>query len=305
MDPISQKVKQWIDDGKDPRSAHWQGGLEALLNVFMPYLAPGQLIPVSPLEDHELTVFLKALEIVDLSPNLYAAFLPPAIAEKITPPDSAEELLHIEKDKPSYKILILRPGKDERILCAEISEHADKPGVDIFQSGALLGTYNYENLEDCFAQLTKIVRMHIWEKEKWSVDEYKRYTINWFEKVVSLHKGTVDVKKDFSFFHSPTLIRSNIIDVIFILISEMMDKRLNDKEDPLSEAVAVIQAIENADIKKVQLNDLIDKVVFDYLTVIKDCELVLVDEFSDKEMELFNRESARTILKLVNRLEAQ
>jgi len=37
MDPIAKKVKQWIDEKKDPRSAHWQGGLEAVLKVFSPY----------------------------------------------------------------------------------------------------------------------------------------------------------------------------------------------------------------------------------------------------------------------------
>jgi hypothetical protein len=304
MDPISQKVNQWIADGKDPRSAHWQGGLEAILNVFMPYLEPGKLVPVSALDEDELAVFLSVLEIVDLSPNLFAAFLPPAIAEKVSPPDTADELQHIEKGKPSYKILIARPGKAERILCAEISEHANKPGIDIFQSGALLGAYNFENVQDCFAELSKIIRAHIWEKGKWNIDDHKRYTINWFEKVMDLRKSSVVVENDFSFFHSPTLIKSNKIDVIFILISEIMDKRFNDSEDPLQEAVAAIRTIEDADVKKGQLNDLIDKVVFEYLTVIKDCALVLFDEFSDKEMELFNRESARTIQKIVKRLAA-
>ncbi len=299
MDSISQKVKQWIDEGKDPRSAHWQGGLEAMLNVFMPYLEPGRLIPVQALEEEELPVFLAAMEIVDLSPNLSAAFLPPSIADKMTPPESAEELQHIEKGKPSFKILIARPGKEQRILCAEISEQAKKPGMDIFQSGALLGTYNFENQQDCFEQLNKIIRAHMWEKEKWRIDDYKRYTINWFDKVMDLNKGTVCVERDFSFFHSPTLIKSNKIDVIFILISEMMQKRLNDFNDPLQEAVSVIQAIDDIDVKNAQLNDVIDKVVFEFLTVIKECDLVKFDEFTDKETEQFNRESAATIQKLV------
>ena len=298
MDPISQKVKQWIDDGKDPRSAHWQGGLEAILNVFMPYLEPGQLIPVSPLEDDEMAVFLSVLKIVDLSPNLFAAFLPPSIAEKITPPDSAEELRRIEKGKPSYKIIILRPGKEKRIICAEISEHANKPGVDIFQSGALLGTYNFENRKDCFTELNKIIRAHIWEKEKWRQKDYIRYTINWFEKVMGLPKETVYVEKDFSFFHSPTLIKSNKIDVIFILIYEIIQKRLNDNKDPLPEAVAAIRAKEDVDVKKGQLNHLIDTVVLELLTVMKDCDLVQLDAFSEKEMEQYNQEFARTIQKI-------
>ncbi len=302
MDEISQKVKQWIDEGKDPRSAHWQGGLEAMLNVFMPYLEPGRLIPVQPLEEDELAVFQAVLEIVDLSPNLLAAFLPPSIAEKVTPPESAEELQHIEKGKPSFKILIARPGKELRILCAEISEHANKPGVDIFQSGALLGAYNFENQNDCFAQLNKIIHTHIWEKEKWGQGDYKRYTINWFEKVMDLHKGSVCIQKDFSFFHSPTLIKSNKIDVIFILISEIMQKRLNDPDDPLKNAVLKISALDDADVKKVQLDDLADKVVLELLTVMKDCDVVKFEDFTDKETEQFNRESAATIQRIVKYL---
>ncbi|MBC2716906.1 MAG: hypothetical protein HF978_16505 [Desulfobacteraceae bacterium] len=299
MDPISRKVKQWIDEGKDPRSAHWQGGLEAMLNVFMPYLEPGRLIPVQPLEEEELFVFQAVMEIIDLSPNLPAAFLPPSIAEKVIPPESAEELQHIEKGQPSFKILIARPGKEQRILCAEISEHAKKPGVDIFQSGALLGTYNFQNQQDCFTELNKIIRVHIWEKEKWSQDDYKRYTINWFEKVIDLHKGTVSVEKDFSFFHSPTLIKSNKIDVIFILMSEIMLKRLHNSGDPLKEAVSAIRAIDDTDVKKAQLNDLADKVVFELLTVMKDCNVVKFDDFTDKESKQFNRESATMIQKIV------
>jgi len=319
MNSISQKVQQWIDDGKDPRSAHWQGCLEAILDVFMPYLKPGQLIPVAPLADEEMAVFLSVLKIVDLSPNLFAAFLPPSIAEKITPPDSAEELHHIEKGKPSFKILIARPGTEERILCAEISEHANKPGVDIFQpgfpfsiwcsssaesggvifsAGALLGSYNFENLEDCFTELNKIIRAHIWEKEKWPQKDYIRYTINWFEKVMTLHKDTVDVQKDFSFFHSPTLIKSNKTDVIFILIYEIIQKRLNDTDDSLQESVAAIQAIDDVDVKKGQLNSLIDAVVFELLKVMKDCDLLQLDAFSEKEMKQFDSESARTIQKI-------
>jgi len=299
MDEIPQKIKQWIKDGKDPRSAHWQGALEAMLNIFKSYLEPGRLIPVQPLDEKDLSVFIAVMEIVNLSPNLLAAFLPPAIAEKVTPPESAEELQRIEPGKPSYKILIFRRGKDERILCAEISEHAEKPGVDLFQSGALLGTYNFDNQQDCFSQLNKVIRAHIWEKEKWGQEDYKRYTINWFEKVIDLHKGTVLVEKDFSFFHSPTLIKSNKIDVIFILILEIIKKRLNDPDDPLKNHVVKIHATVDVDVKKVQLNDLAEKVVLELLMVMKDCDVIKFDDFTDRETEQFSRESAATIQKSV------
>jgi len=304
MTHITEKVKQWIDQGKDPRSAHWQGALETLLEKFAPFLVPGRLMPVSPLDDEGLPLFLSVMEIVDLSPNLPAAFLPPELADYLLPPASAEELHHIEKGKPSFKILILRPGDEERVLCAEISAHAHKPGVDIFQSGALLGTYNFESQADLFAELNKIIRAHVWQRGKWTVEETERYTLNWFEKVLDLRKKTVCVEADQSFFHSPTLIKSDKIDVIFVLIEQVVKKHLADAEHPMQGDVLKIIAQKDRNAADAQLADLIDKVVFELLTVMKHCELVDFDKMTDRETERFNRESARTIERLVKHVQS-
>jgi hypothetical protein len=302
MDEISQKVKQWIDEKKDPRSAHWQGALEAILNLFSPYMKPGKLIPVQSLEKDDVSVFEAALEVVDLSPNLTAAFLPPSIAGPITPPESADELQRIDEGKPSYKILIVRPEKDLRILCAEISEHAKKPGIDIFQSGALLGTYDYDTQEDCLTYLTQAIRAHIWEKGKWSQDEYKKYTMNWFEKILNLGKGTVRVHEDFSFFHSPTLIKSDRIDALFTLISEILLKRISDPDGQFKDAVSSIQKTEDKDLRATQTHDLAERAILELLNVMKELEIVKFDEFSNTENERFKKEFSRTILQITDRI---
>jgi len=300
MDQIAKKVKQWIDEKKDPRSAHWQGGLEAMLNVFSPYMEPGKLIPVKPLEEDDLPVFKAALEAIDLSPNLTAAFLPPSIAGSLTPPESAVELQRIEKGKPSYKILIARPGKDLRILCAEISEHAKKPGIDIFQSGALLGTYNYDTHQDCLTYLHQAIMAHIWEKGKWSQDEYKRYTINWFEKILNFGKGTVRVEEDFSFFHSPTLIKSDRIDALFTLIFEILVKRADDPDDQFKDAISSIRNTEDKDVRVVQSNELAERAMLELLNLMKELEIVKFEEFSNAENERFKKEFSRTIQQITD-----
>ena len=302
MDQIAKKVKQWIDEKKDPRSAHWQGGLEAMLNVFSPYMEPGKLIPVQPLEKDDFPVFNAALEAADLSPNLTAAFLPPSIAGSVTPLESTVELQRIDKGKPSYKILIARPGKDLRILCAEISEHAKNPGIDIFQSGALLGTYNYDTHQDCLAYLPQAIRAHIWEKGKWSQDEYKRYTINWFEKILDLGKSTVRVEKDFSFFHSPTLIKSNRIDALFTLIFEILLKRAGDPDDQFKDAISSIRNIKDKDVRVTQSNELAERGMLELLNLMKELEIVKFGEFSNTENERFKKEFSRTIQQITDRI---
>jgi hypothetical protein len=303
MERIPNKIKKWIEEEKDPRSAHWQVGLEEILNVFSPHMEPGKLIPVQPLKEDDFPVFMAALEVVDLSPNLHAAFLPPSIAGSVIPPESADELQRIDKEKRSYKILIARPCKDLRILCAEISKHAKNPGVDIFQSGALIGTYNYDTPQACMADLTKVIRAHIWEKGTWHRDDYKKYTINWFEKTMDLGKDTVCVQEDFSFLHSPTLIKSNRVDAVFKLILVILLKRFSDPDDQYKDAVSSIQKIKNKDDRVAQSNKLAEREILELLGLMRELEIVNFGEFSNTENERFKKEFSRTSHKIIDRME--
>jgi hypothetical protein len=289
MNTTSEKIRKWIENGRDPRSAHWQAALEALLEVFTPYLEPGRLTPVAPLAEDDIPGYQEALEVVDISPNLLAAFLPPSVAGKITPPESAPELRRIDGQKPSCKILIRRPGKEERTACAEISEAAATPGVDLFQDGALLGTYNYENRADCLASLNQIISAHLWEKGRWNHDEYKRYTVTWFEKVIDLNK-TVSVRKNYSFLHTPSLIRINRVDAIFTLIYETFLKRAGDFSNRFDAAA------------KTAVHTYAEEILMQFLTVIKNFDLVDFKTFSKKENEQFSREYEWMVKKIAGRL---
>ncbi len=302
MDQISQKVNQWINSGRDPRSAHWQGGLEAMLDVFSPYVEPGKLTPVAPLEEDDVHVFRLAMGAVDLSPNLIAVFLPPSIAGSVIPPDSAEELQRIDKNEPSYKIIIARSGEEIRIVCAEISDRATKPGFDIFQSGALLGTYDFPSQEVCLSELSKAIRAHAWEKGAWSVEDHKKYTINWFERSMDLSRGDLPVEQGHSFFHSPTLIKSNRVDALFVLLHDILIKHLNDPEDPLSLAASSIKAMKDQTLRSKKLEDLASQAVFGLLNRIRQLEIMKFNEFSNAENEQFKNEVSRVILKVANKL---
>jgi len=260
------------------------------------------LTTVQPLEEDDLPVFMAALEAVDLSPNLHAAFLPPSIAGSVTPPESADELQRIDKGKPSYKTLIARPGKDLRILCAEISEHAQNPGVDIFQSGALIGTYNYDTSQACIADLTKVIRTHIWEKGTWRQHDYKRYTINWFKKIMDLGKDSVCVQEDFSFLHSPTLIKSNRVDAVFTLIYEILLQRFSDPDDEFKDVVSLIRNIKNKDDRAAQFNKLAERGILELLSLMRELEIVNFGEFSNTENERFKEEFSRTLHKIIDRI---
>ncbi len=299
MDQMSPKAKQWIDEKKDPRSARWQAGLEAVMEVVLPHLKKGRLTPVSPLEEKDLPVFKSALERVDLSPGLLAAFLPPNAADPILPPDSIEELVRIKKGKPSYKIIIQRPGKENRILCAEISEDAHRPGVDIFQSGAFLGNFDYETQDVCIMELTKIIRAHAWEKSKWQRKDYLAYTLNWFEKTALLGTEEVSVDKQYSFFHSPTLVRMERVDALFLLLYEKVVHGFNKDPEPLYKALRLAgESSKNKEERILVWESMAETSLLEPLNVIKSLGLLDFANFTNAESHRFQNEFVRTVRKL-------
>ncbi len=299
MADVSSKAKAWIDQKRDPRSAHWQAGLETVLQLFLPGLQKGRILPVREMDDTEFELFKKVLAGVDVNPAVYAAFLPHTVADAIVPPESANEVLRIEKGKPSCKLLILRPGKEDRIICAELSSHAYKPGLDIFQSGALLGTYDYENIEDCLDGLNKAVKAHVWKKDSWKTVDYHDYTLNWFERVRFLGRADVSVDENLSFFHSPTLIKSDRVEGVFQLMFLLLAGEYTAPEYLTANPVLAekIRAKDSEFCRTLAQNHLLE-----LLNLIKDLSLMDFASFNDKENKAFKREFDRTEERLRDRI---
>lgn len=302
MTQINKKVKKWIQDGRDPRSAHWQAGLERILEKFSKFLMPGKLVPLHPLGQKEVLVFQEALEKIDLSPNLLAAFIPPSIADTIIPPDSAEELIRIQKNKPSYKILIFRPGKEERLFTIEFSREAKKPGVDIFQSGALLVSFQYQSYEVFLSELPKAVRVHIWQKNSWDKKDHIAYTLNWFNRCLTLGKKCDIMDPDNSFFHSPTIIKSSKVDALFLLIYEVLNPELQHNRDLINELKTLGRECSSREMQDSTVKTFVQTHMLDLLTFVKNLEIIDFTLFTNRENHQFQEEFARTLLRLSSNL---
>ncbi|BBO90697.1 hypothetical protein DSCOOX_38770 [Desulfosarcina ovata subsp. ovata] len=303
MDRMTSKLTQWIEqENRDPRSARWQAALEEIMSLFIPRLEKGKLTPVNPLQEQDIPIFKSALASVDLSPGLWAAFLPPSAAALILPPaDAMEELVRIDSDKPSYKIIIQRPGKESRILCTEISEYAHRPGIDIFQEGALLGSFNYETHEICLEEMTKAVRAHAWEKDKWSREDIIAYTVNWFEKVLSLEQADVSVEEKRSFFHSPTLIQTNRVDALFRLLTAFLNLRF--QADPENFTASLPDKIGNGEDRMSACNALAESYLLDLLNTVRSLALLDFKKFTGQEEKKFKTEFTRSVRKLASDLD--
>ena len=303
MDRVASKVTHWIEQEKrDPRSARWQAALEEIMTLFLPLLEKGKLTPVSALEAPDIPIFTSALARIDLSPGLWAAFLPPSAAALIHPSaDAMEELVRIDNDKPSYKIIIQRPGKESRILCAEISEHAHRPGIDIFQQGALLGSFNYETHEICIKEMTKAVRAHAWGKDKWSREDIIAYTVNWFEKVLYLEQADVSVEEKKSFFHSPTLIRTDSVDALFRLLTAVLSLRF--QADPERFTASLRDKKASREDRISACNSFVESCLLDLLKIVRSLALFDFKNITSQQEKKFDTEFTRSVRKLSSDLD--
>ncbi len=110
------------------------------------------------------------------------------------------------------------------------------------------------------------------------------------------------MEEDFSFFHSPTLIKSDRIDALFMLIFEILVKRADDPDDQFKDAISSIRNIKDKDVRVAQSNELAEKAMLELLNLMKELEIVKFKEFSNAENERFKKEFSRTIQQITDRI---
>jgi hypothetical protein len=180
---------------------------------------------------------------LDFSPFVCGVFLPPELADTLSPAKIARSLVRAEKG--SMKILVTRVGDFSRVLTAEIAP--GKPGIDIFEGGSLLGSYEYDSPEACMDGLSKVVWIHLKPKEAWSSEDCIRYTESWFMKSIALRASDLPVNPNHSYIHSPTLLRLRPVDAVFKLMESALADITGDVEAVLAWADAAARQAGAAD----------------------------------------------------------
>ena len=295
VEEMTDRVKKWIEDGRNPGIAGWHGALEATMASFLPHLQAGRLVPVHPIGKSEYSIFRKVYEFLDLSPVIQAAFIPSGMGGVLRPPAAVDSLRRIHIDNKSVMLLCRRSGEKPRILSAEISKEAWKPGVDLFEEGVLLGSYEFDSSEDCIYELPKLIRAHMWRREKWTVDNYADYTLNWFARVVDTGRADAPVQHDFSYLHSPVLLNLNTVEAVFKLISAMVARQFQEAAG-ISHAKGKTDSFEVTD--EENRHRFLEGRILDLLNLLRDSKAVDFAAFTPQENERFKDSFSRTVVEL-------
>lgn len=290
---MTARIEKWIAAGRNPGIAHWHGALEATMDSFKPHLRPGCLIPVHTLDKREYALFEELYTVLDLCPDIQAAFIPPALGSVLLPPAAVDSLRRVHRDNTSVILLCRRPGSQSRILCAQLSPEAWKPGVDLFQEGALLGNYEFDSSADCVQGLSKLIRLHLWRKEKWTADNYLDYTTNWFNRVVDTGRPDAPVQPDFSYIHNPVLMNLGNVDAIFQLIYGMATRQFQGIDSRAQDNLDLA-----ADADEAGRHRFLEGRILGLLNLLRDSQAVDFNAFTARENEQFKDAFTGTVQRL-------
>ncbi|WP_124330712.1 hypothetical protein [Desulfonema ishimotonii] len=311
LEKVREKVRARIDEGRDPRIAHWQGALESLLVTVHDHLVAGEVITVESLKPDDIRQFRNLQITLDFSPFVNAVFLPPHLAEKFNPPEVAEDMGRSSEKSPSTKVVVSRLNDYNRILTAELSPA--KPGIDIFDSGSLLGSYNYNTPEECISDLSKIIWIHLRDREVWQQADYINYTEGWFYRSACHNIPDLPINVNYSYIHHPVLIRLNTVAAIFKLMKATLlgmyadpDRIIAAANDArLSGAATEIsrEGLVRGDAEQKKALDLwLEDRLLSLLKLLQGYDIVNFNAFSESEQREFKTMFTRTMTDVLNKI---
>ena len=254
VEEVFKKAEAWEKAGQDPFLAHWQASLEMMLLACEESLRLGRLLPIGVDGEKEWDFYLDVLEKLDLPPEICALLITPSAARAMPIPQGLELDSRALPESDSFSMII--SGCLDHTTVMQVSlPGVMSVGIDVFEHGSQLASYTYNTIEECVADLTRVIWIYFNPGEDWTEDEIIRYTENWFEKSQEISLEKASVHSDFSYVHRPELVGLAPLEAAFKVIAativkeyDGLDKAIElanvmNKDFELGEPVITVQGI--------------------------------------------------------------
>ncbi|WP_207690823.1 hypothetical protein [Desulfonema limicola] len=305
LNSSGKKIKKPVKAGANKLTAAQHGAMETILINLKDILIPGEIVTSESLKPDQEAQFHKLKISLDLSPFAYAVFLPSGIYQNL---GLYKKLEKKEKDivpDDTSKILVSGINEYQRILTADISP--DKPGINIFDQGSLLASYNYNTPQECIDDLSKIIWIHFKYKDAWTHDDYVKYTEGWFFRSANYKIPNLSINVNHSYIHHPVLINTNTIQAVFKLMKATLIRLFAHADKTIAAANAAnLYKPDTVKITKSGLSNgkenekkslrlyFEDRLV-GLLKLLQGYEIINFKSFSESEKNEFKRMFARTV----------
>jgi hypothetical protein len=235
IEQIAERAESRKQAGRDEFQVNWQASLELLILMAEDHLLehPGQLEPMRISNREEWGFYVDVMEKLDLPPDICALFITPSTFRDMPPPAPEEWVTSgfLEWQEDSCSVLITRCDNREVIMQASLPG-LESVGIDIFDDGAHIADYSYNNIDECLEDLSRIVWIYFKPDENWTNERIIRYTENYFAKTLYIFGiEDVPVHPEYSYLHNPKPLKLSPLESAFKVLRTTIPKRFESLDE--------------------------------------------------------------------------
>ena len=163
---VADTIESRSPAGRQDSVVGWHNLLKRIYMKLEPYLREGQMITFHQLTNHEMEFFEKLHPKVAVPDGTVAIYLPPSVRFQMLyhRPDGEPQPVpdHPAENPPDEGIVLASRKTDFKVIFnALLAKPPFTPAIDIYEEGQLLAGYVYSTIDECIADLTKVMNIHL------------------------------------------------------------------------------------------------------------------------------------------------
>jgi hypothetical protein len=159
---MGQTIAQRSGVGPNELIAGWQSVLRRMLEQMQPYLQPARIITFQRIHPDEQGVFEHIIKRVTMSEKVWGIYLPPSARNQLMYTNQGLEIPANESVPRDDGVLLFSgTTSHDTIVNGLLAHQPFAPAVDVYDQGALLAGYVYDDIGECLAHLTAVIKTHL------------------------------------------------------------------------------------------------------------------------------------------------
>jgi len=159
---MGQTIVRRSGVGPNDLIAGWQSVLSHMLDQMRPFMQPARIITFQHMQPHEQSMFQQIIQRITMSEQAWGIYLPPSVRNQLMYTNQSLDIPAGEAvPRDDGVLLFSHPTSHETIVNGLLAHQPYAPAVDVYDRGALLAGYVYDNIDACLADLTAVIQIHL------------------------------------------------------------------------------------------------------------------------------------------------
>ena len=159
---MDQTIARKSGVGPNDLIAGWQSVLSRMLDLMQPFMQSAHIITFQRMHPHEQSVYQHIIQRVTLSEQAWGIYIPPSVRNQLMYTNQGLDIPAGEDvPRDDGVLLFSRTTSHATIVNGLLAHQPYAPAVDVYDQGALLAGYAYDNIDACLADLTAVIQTHL------------------------------------------------------------------------------------------------------------------------------------------------